>query len=59
MQINSNSNLDFLSSSQVTHLFDNGATVFFAVFMAVWGKLDFLHFCINCPGVSSPRNILG
>lgn len=24
--------------SQVTHLFDNGATVFFAVFMAVWGK---------------------
>ena len=26
------------SCSQVTHLFDNGATVFFAVFMAVWGK---------------------
>lgn len=24
---------------KVTHLFDNGATVFFAVFMAVWGKL--------------------
>lgn len=23
---------------KVTHLFDNGATIFFAVFMAVWGK---------------------
>lgn len=23
---------------QVTYLFDNGATVFFAVFMAVWGE---------------------
>ncbi|CAG5926914.1 unnamed protein product [Menidia menidia] len=24
--------------AKVTHFFDNGATVFFAVFMAVWGK---------------------
>uniref|UniRef100_A0A803TN85 Anoctamin n=1 Tax=Anolis carolinensis TaxID=28377 RepID=A0A803TN85_ANOCA len=27
--------------AKVTHLFDNGATVFFAVFMAVWGKSCF------------------
>lgn len=24
---------------QVTHLFDNGGTVFFAIFMAIWGRL--------------------
>lgn len=38
-----------LSSSQVTHLFDNGATVFFAVFMAVWGKLNTSHFRTSFP----------
>lgn len=31
-------------STQVTHLFDNGGTVFFAIFMAIWGKYGFLWF---------------
>lgn len=25
---------------QVTHLFDNGGTVFFAIFMAIWGESE-------------------
>uniref|UniRef100_A0A3B3RBH5 Anoctamin n=1 Tax=Paramormyrops kingsleyae TaxID=1676925 RepID=A0A3B3RBH5_9TELE len=32
--------------AKVTHLFDNGGTVFFAVFMAVWGKIVQLE--IDC-----------
>ncbi|RXM33518.1 Anoctamin-3 [Acipenser ruthenus] len=28
--------------AKVTHLFDNGGTVFFAIFMAIWGKAAFL-----------------
>lgn len=27
---------------QVTHLFDNGGTVFFAIFMAIWGRFPLL-----------------
>lgn len=33
-----------LFSVQVTHLFDNGGTVFFAIFMAIWGKYIFICF---------------
>ncbi|KAG7280992.1 hypothetical protein CRUP_016624, partial [Coryphaenoides rupestris] len=32
-----------MDSSQVTHLFDNGGTVFFAIFMAIWATV-FLEF---------------
>lgn len=32
--------------AQVTHLFDNGGTVFFAIFMAIWGKSIFLPFTV-------------
>lgn len=32
--------MDFFCA-QVTHLFDNGGTVFFAIFMAIWGKSIF------------------
>lgn len=28
----------FFFSAKVTYLFDNGGTVFFAIFMAIWGK---------------------
>ncbi|KAK2535806.1 hypothetical protein Q9233_003532 [Columba guinea] len=30
--------------AKVTHLFDNGGTVFFAIFMAIWGKYIFICF---------------
>lgn len=29
---------------QVTHLFDNGGTVFFAIFMAIWGESESFYF---------------
>lgn len=29
--------------AQITYLFDNPATVFFAIFMSFWGKHWFLH----------------
>lgn len=32
---------------QVTHLFDNGGTVFFAIFMAIWGKLSGASSCLS------------
>lgn len=39
---------------QVTHLFDNGGTVFFAIFMAIWGEyiftwLVFFYFSFTWP----------
>uniref|UniRef100_A0A8D0GCK5 Anoctamin n=1 Tax=Sphenodon punctatus TaxID=8508 RepID=A0A8D0GCK5_SPHPU len=34
--------------AKVTYLFDNGGTVFFAIFMAIWGKSTFLPlFCLH------------
>lgn len=30
---------------QVTHLFDNGGTVFFAIFMAIWGRWRLRSVC--------------
>lgn len=32
---------------QVTHLFDNGGTVFFAIFMAIWGKWSGASSCLS------------
>lgn len=29
---------------QQSHLFDNVATVFFAIFMGIWGKYEFVMF---------------
>lgn len=34
--------MPFSLFSKVTHLFDNGGTVFFAIFMAIWGKYSSL-----------------
>jgi len=36
----------YVFSLQVTHLFDNGGTVFFAIFMAIWGKYIFICFVL-------------
>lgn len=35
------------SLARATYLFDNGATVLFAIFMSLWGKLTLLHFPHN------------
>ena len=35
----------FIYSSQLTYLFDNEATVFFACFMSLWGK--YLHLLLS------------
>jgi len=33
------STVDFILIFQVTYVFDNESTIFFAVFMSLWGKL--------------------
>lgn len=35
------------SLARATYLFDNGATVLFAIFMSLWGKLTLFHFPHN------------
>jgi len=35
---------DSCTFSKLTYFFDNPATVFFAVFMAFWGKLDLIMY---------------
>jgi anoctamin-4 len=31
--------------ARLTYLFDNPSTVFFAIFMSFWGRLNFFYFC--------------
>uniref|UniRef100_A0A672KV27 Anoctamin n=1 Tax=Sinocyclocheilus grahami TaxID=75366 RepID=A0A672KV27_SINGR len=42
-------------TARASHLFDNAATVFFAIFMALWGHPAYVGNCFLCFSQSHPR----
>ena len=39
--------MDSCKFARLTYLFDNPATVFFAIFMSLWGKIVLINFIIT------------